>query len=151
MERTFCLIKPDGVHRGLIGEVITRLENKGLQLIGVKMLVVNPQLAALHYAEHEGKVFYPQLLEYITAGPVVAMCVRGHRAVSVLRSLVGKTDPAEAAGGTIRGDYGLCKGRNIVHASDSLAAAEREIALYFASEELVDCEQALLPWIYRED
>jgi nucleoside-diphosphate kinase len=145
------MVKPDGVQRGLIGEVIARIERKGLQVVGMKLLTVTPELAALHYAEHEGKVFYPKLIEYITAGPVVALVVEGHRAVGVLRSLVGKTDPAEAQTGTIRGDFGLCKGRNLVHAADSIDAAKREIALYFAADDLVTYDQALLAWVHRDD
>ena len=151
MERTLCLVKPDGVHRHLIGEVISRVERKGLQIVGLKLLNVSSDLAAEHYAEHSAKPFYPQLIEYITSGPVVAMCVEGSRAVQILRSLLGKTDPAEAALGTIRGDFGLCKGRNIAHASDSVAAAEREINLYFHADELVSTKMALCDWIFRED
>jgi len=151
MERTLCLIKPDAVHRGLMGEVISRIERKGLQIVAMKLLTVSPALAARHYAEHEGKHFYVKLVEHITGGPVVALCVRGHRAVSVLRSLVGKTDPADASTGTIRGDFGLCKGRNLVHAADSLEAAAREVALYFTPEELASYEHALLEWVHRDD
>lgn len=151
MERTLCLVKPDGVQRHLIGEVINRLERKGLQIVGLKMLLVSPELAGQHYAEHSGKPFYPKLIEYITSGPVVAMCIEGHRAVTVLRSLLGKTDPAEAAPGTIRGDFGLCKGRNLVHASDSCDAAKKEISLFFTECELVVYNPALNPWIFRED
>lgn len=151
MERTLCLIKPDGVQRGLIGEVIKRIERKGLTVCGLKMVKVSDSLAAEHYAEHNGKPFYPKLIEYITSGPVVALCVTGHRSITVLRTIVGKTDPAEAAPGTMRGDFGLCKGRNLVHASDSAAAAEREIALFFAPEELYATDMALSQWIFRED
>lgn len=151
MERTLCLVKPDGVHRQLIGEVINRIERKGLQIVGLKLVSVSLNLAAEHYAEHRSKPFYPQLIEYITSGPVVAICVEGHRSVSILRSLLGKTDPAEAAIGTIRGDFGLCKGRNIAHASDSVTAAGREINLYFNAVELVSTKTALYDWIFRED
>jgi len=151
VERTLCLVKPDGVHRRLIGEVIGRIERKGLQIVGLKLLKVTPELAAEHYAEHSAKPFYPQLIEYITSGPVVAMCVEGSRSVAILRSLLGKTDPAEASLGTIRGDFGLCKGRNIAHASDSVTAAEREINLYFNAAELVSMKLALYDWIFRED
>ncbi|KAF0195506.1 MAG: nucleoside-diphosphate kinase [Bacillota bacterium] len=151
MERTLCLIKPDGVQRYLIGEVINRIERKGLQIVGLKMLVLSPELAAQHYAEHVSKPFYSKLVEYITSGPIVALCVQGHRSVTVLRSILGKTDPAEAAPGTIRGDLGLTKGRNIVHASDSVEAAEKEIRLYFNNSELISSKLALLDWIFRED
>lgn len=151
MERTLCLIKPDAVQRGLVGELIARLERKGLQIIGIKMLRLSRELAALHYAEHQGKAFYPKLIEGIVSGPIVALCVQGYRAVSVLRSIVGKTDPAEAATGTVRGDFGLCKGRNLVHAADGIEAAKREIALYFSENEVIDFNWALYEWIYRED
>jgi nucleoside-diphosphate kinase len=145
------LIKPDGVQRQLIGEVLGRIERKGLQIVGLKMLVVSPELAAEHYAEHVNKSFYPKLIEYITSGPIIAICLQGHRCVTVMRTILGKTDPAEALPGTIRGDLGLSKGRNIVHASDSVAAAEREINLYFQAAELVSSKMALYDWIFRED
>lgn len=151
MERTLCLVKPDGVQRGLIGEVVLRLERKGLQIVGMKMLNISAELAAKHYEAHGGKSFYPTLVEHITSGPVVALAVQGHRAVEVVRSLNGKTDPALAMVGTIRGDFGLTMSRNIVHAADSVEAATYEISLYFKPEELISYDQALYKWIFRED
>ncbi|MBT9176179.1 MAG: Nucleoside diphosphate kinase [Firmicutes bacterium] len=151
MERTLCLIKPDAVQRGLMGAVVSRVERKGLQIVGLRMLKASRELAAIHYAEHQGKAFYPKLIDYITSGPIVALCVQGHRAVSVLRAIVGKTDPAEAVSGTIRGDFGMCKGRNVIHASDSVDAAKREIELYFGQDELIDFDWTIYEWVYRED
>lgn len=151
MEKTLCVIKPDGVERQLIGEIISRIERKGLQISGLKLFSVSREQAAEHYKEHLDKPFYKKLVEYITSGPVVAMCVEGHRAISVLRTIVGKTDPVEALPGTIRGDFGLCKGRNLVHASDSQAAAERELKLYFSKAEIITHSPTILPWVYRED
>ncbi|MBS3872895.1 MAG: nucleoside-diphosphate kinase [Firmicutes bacterium] len=151
MERTLCLVKPDGVQRGLMGEVISRFERKGLQIVGVKMQRISAELAAKHYAAHLEKPFYPTLVEHITSGPVLALAVEGHRAVEVVRSLIGKTDPAAAMTGTIRGDFGLTMSRNIVHAADSVEAAAYEIALYFTPAELLTYDQALHNWIFRED
>lgn len=137
MERTFLMVKPDGVRRGLVGEVIRRIERKGLRLAGMKLLQVSDELAGRHYAEHRDKPFYGELVEFITSGPVVAMVVEGRAAVEVTRSLIGATDPVKAAPGTIRGDFGLLLTENVVHASDSAAAAEREIGLYFQAEEVI--------------
>jgi len=137
MEQTFVMVKPDGTNRRLIGNVISRLEMKGLKLVGIKIMWVSRDLAEKHYAEHKGKGFYDSLIDYITSSPVVAMVWEGKSAVKVVRNLVGKTDPVEASPGTIRGDYGLDVGKNIVHASDSLESAEREISLYFNKEEII--------------
>jgi nucleoside-diphosphate kinase len=131
------MVKPDGVRRGLVGEVIRRIEAKGLRLKGMKMIRVAPELAAQHYAEHRDKPFYPELIAFITSGPVVAMVVEGRDAVSVVRNLMGATDPVKAAPGTIRGDFGLELTENVVHGSDSPESAAREIGLYFTAEELV--------------
>lgn len=131
------MVKPDGVRRGLVGEVIRRIEAKGLRLKGMKMMRVAPELAAQHYAEHRDKPFYPELIAFITSGPVVAMVVEGRDAVSVVRNLMGATDPVKAAPGTIRGDFGLELTENVVHGSDSPESAAREIGLYFTTEELV--------------
>jgi nucleoside-diphosphate kinase len=136
--RTFVMVKPDGVRRGLAGTVIARFEQKGLKLVGLKLLAVTPELAAQHYAEHRDKPFYPELIRFITGGPVVAMVWEGREAVSVARALMGATDPAKAAPGTIRGDFGLAITENIVHGSDSDESAEREIALYFDAGDLVE-------------
>ena len=149
MERTFVMVKPDGVHRGFIGEIISRLERKGLKIVGMKMIKISTELAKEHYAEHKGKPFFNNLVDFITSGPVVAMVVEGKNAIKVVRNLVGATNPAEAAPGTIRGDFGLDVGRNIVHASDSPSSAEREISLFFKPEEIVEYEKVDEKWIYE--
>ena len=150
MERTFVMIKPDGVHRSLIGEVISRLERKGLKIVAMKMLWIDKELAERHYAEHREKPFFSSLVDYITSGPVVAMVVEGRNAIKVVRNLVGATNPVEASPGTIRGDLGMDLGRNVVHASDSLQSAEREISLFFAENEIVDYEKSGEEWVYEE-
>ncbi|MDI6655550.1 MAG: nucleoside-diphosphate kinase [Candidatus Hydrothermarchaeota archaeon] len=131
MERSFFMVKPDGVERGLIGEIISRVEKKGLRIVAMEMLRVDRALARKHYAEHKGKPFFEDLVAYITSGPCVAMVVEGENAINVLREMIGKTNPKEAAAGTIRGDFGVDKQRNVVHASDSRESAEREITLFF--------------------
>ena len=130
-ETTFTMVKPDGVARGLIGEVIARFERKGLKLLNIRMLTIDEALARRHYAEHVDRPFFPELLEFITKGPVVAMEWAGESAVSVARSLMGATDPKSADPGTIRGDLGLAVTQNIVHGSDSPESATRELALFF--------------------
>lgn len=130
-QTTLVLVKPDGVKRGLVGEVIRRLERKKLKLIDLRMLTLDRDLAAKHYAEHAGKPFYPELVDFIASGPVVAMAVHGEEAISVVRQLMGATDPKKAAPGTVRGDFGLELSENIVHGSDSPEAARRELALFF--------------------
>ena len=131
MERTFIMIKPDGVARGLIGEVIGRFERKGLTLTNLRMLTIDEELAQNHYAEHVDKGFFRELLSFITSGPVVAMEWTGEGAVSAARAVIGPTDPMQAGPGTIRGDYGLAVTKNIVHGSDSPESAERELGLFF--------------------
>jgi nucleoside-diphosphate kinase len=131
MQSTFVMVKPDGVRRGLVGEVISRLERKGLRLTRVRMLTIDRALAERHYAEHVGKPFFPDLAAFITGGPVLAMEWQGEDAVEVARALMGATDPRKAAPGTIRGDFGLATTENIVHGSDSPASAERELELFF--------------------
>lgn len=131
MERTFVMVKPDGVSRRLVGEVIGRLERKGLTLENARMLTIDDALAKRHYAEHEGKPFYGELVDFISSGPVMAMQWAGEGAVAVVRTLVGVTNPAEAAPGTIRGDFGLEIAHNIVHASDSPDSAVRELGIFF--------------------
>ena len=135
-ERTFIAVKPDGVQRGLIGEVIKRFEAKGFKVIGLKMLNVSSEQAAAHYAEHFGKPFYPRLIQYIQSGPIVAMVIQGYNAVAGARHLMGSTDPNQAEVGTIRADFAQVKEYNIVHGSDSVESAEREIAIYFNENEL---------------
>jgi nucleoside-diphosphate kinase len=138
MERTLVLVKPDGVQRGLIGPIICRLENRGLKLIGLKFLQMTRELAERHYAVHAGKPFYDGLVDYIVSAPVVAMVWEGKRAVSAVRSTMGSTNPVEAEPGTIRGDFALEIGRNLVHGSDSVENAALEVALFFEPRELVE-------------
>lgn len=148
MERTFVMVKPDGVQRGLVGRVITAIEKKGYQLCGIKMLKLSLKTAAKHYAEHEGKPFYNALLEYITSSPVVAMVWQGPDVVRGVRNLIGATNPLEAAPGSLRGDYAVDIGHNLVHGSDSPEMAKREIALYFEPADLVAYERDAGKWIW---
>lgn len=136
-ERTFIAVKPDGVQRGLTGEIIKRFESKGYKVIGLKMLQVSDEQAKAHYAEHEGKPFYPRLIRYIKSGPIVAMVIQGYNAVAGARHLMGSTDPDKAEVGTIRADFAQVMEYNIVHGSDSVASAQREIAIYFNEDELL--------------
>ena len=149
MERTYLMIKPDAVQRGLIGDIVSRFEKKGLKLIAMKFMTIPEQTAETHYGEHKGKKFYGPLISYITSGPVVAMVWEGEGAVSVCRNIMGKTDPKESSPGTIRGDHGMQTGRNIIHGSDSPGSAEREISIFFRPEELVDYERTADHWIYE--
>ncbi len=150
IERTLVLIKPDGVQRGLIGEIIARLERRGLKLIAAKFLQVSQDLAETHYAVHKGKPFYEGLIRYITSAPVMAMVWEGPNAIAAVRQTMGATRPTEAAPGTVRHDFGLEVGRNLTHASDSPETAAQEIALWFRPEELVSWRRALDPWIMEE-
>jgi nucleoside-diphosphate kinase len=136
-ERTFVMIKPDAHGRRLSGEILSRFERRGFAIRGLKLLRVSRDQAAQHYAEHEGKPFYPDLVDFITSGPVVAMVLEGPAAVSTVRTMMGATNPLDSAPGTIRGDYALEIGENAVHGSDSTESAEREIPIYFAEDELV--------------
>ena len=135
-ERTFIAVKPDAVQRGLIGEIVKRFETKGYKIIGLKMLQVSDEQAKAHYAEHEGKPFYPRLIRYIQSGPIVAMVVQGYGAVAGARHMMGCTDPLKADMGTIRADFAQVMEYNVVHGSDSIESAEREIAIYFNENEL---------------
>lgn len=137
VERTLVLLKPDAVQRKLCGEIIRRFERKGLLLFALKLLQLTPEMAASHYAEHVGKPFYPSLVEFITSGPVVAMVLAGPNAVKIVRTMMGSTNPVDALPGTIRGDYAKVMSYNVVHGSDSAASAEREIAIYFAEQEII--------------
>ena len=137
MEKTFFMIKPDGVKRNLVGDVISRIEKKGLAIKAMKMLQIDDQLAEEHYAEHVDKPFFPDLKEFITSGPVVAMVVEGPKAIKTVRKMMGATDPFESEIGTIRGDYALSIDENIVHGSDSVESAKREIELFFAESEIL--------------
>ena len=147
MEKTFVMLKPDAVSRGLMGEIISRLEKKGLKMVAAKFMVITEDIASRHYAEHVKKPFYPDLLSFITSGPVLAMVWEGEKAVSVVRNIVGKTDPVEALPGTIRGDYGMIKTMNLIHASDSIESAEREISIFFRPGEIIDWERADRNWL----
>jgi nucleoside-diphosphate kinase len=135
-ERTFIAVKPDAVQRGLIGEIVKRFETKGYKVIGLKMIRVTDEQAQAHYAEHEGKPFYPRLIRYIQSGPIVAMVVQGYGAVAGARHMMGCTDPNKADMGTIRADFAQVMEYNVVHGSDSIESAEREIAIYFNENEL---------------
>lgn len=137
-ERTFLMVKPDGVARRLVGEVISRLERKGLKLVAAKFMRISREHSKKHYAEHVGKDFYKSLEDFITSGPVLAMVWEGESAITVARALMGKTDPKEALPGTIRGDLGIAKTKNIIHGSDGPESAKKEIALFFRPEELID-------------
>ncbi|MEM2933322.1 MAG: nucleoside-diphosphate kinase [Methanocellales archaeon] len=149
MERTFLMVKPDGVQRGLIGKIISRVEERGLKIIGLKLLKLDIELARLHYAEHANKPFFQNLIAFITSAPVIAIVVEGKNAVKVVRKMIGLTDPQNSSPGTIRGDYALETGRNIIHASDSPESAKREIALYFKEEELIPYKRIDEDWIYE--
>ncbi|MCY1621615.1 nucleoside-diphosphate kinase [Staphylococcus pettenkoferi] len=149
MERTFLMLKPDAVQRNLIGEVISRIERKGLKLVGAKLMTVPRSLAETHYSEHQGKPFYEGLVSFITSAPVFAMVVEGEDAVDVSRHIIGETNPSEAAPGTIRGDFGLTIGRNIIHGSDSTESADKEINLWFNPEELSDYTANNEAWLYE--
>ncbi|MCG3212110.1 MAG: Nucleoside diphosphate kinase [Anaerolineae bacterium] len=147
MERTLIIIKPDGVERNLIGPIITRFEQRGLKIIGMKLVRVSDELARKHYAIHEGKPFFEPLIAYITSAPVVVMALEGPQAIQAARNTIGATKPVEAAPGSIRGDFGMMVGRNLVHGSDSVENGEAEIALWFAESELVSYERVLDRWI----
>jgi len=146
-QRTLVLCKPDTVQRQLIGRVISRLEKKGLKIIGMKMLRVDEDLARQHYQEHVEKAFFSDLVSFITVSPVVAIAIEGNNAVEVVRRLMGATNPQDAAAGTIRGDFGLNLTKNVVHGSDSLGSAKRELALFFSQEELQDYSLELEAWL----
>jgi nucleoside-diphosphate kinase len=147
MERTLVLVKPDGVQRGLIGEIVARFERKGLKVVGLRLLAVPREMAERHYAVHAGKHFYEGLVEFITSGPVAAVALEGPDAIATVRRLVGATMPNEADPGTIRGDLGISGLRNLIHASDGAETARDELALWFAAGELRDYEREVDTWI----
>ncbi len=149
MEKTFAMIKPDAVQRGLAGTIISRYEAKGLRIAAMKIMQVTDELARQHYAEHVNKPFFPGLLSYITSGPVVALVLEGKNAVAEVRKLNGATNPLEAACGTIRGDFAQEVGRNVVHGSDSVESAAREIAIYFDEKEVLDYEYLPEKWLFE--
>jgi nucleoside-diphosphate kinase len=142
MQKSFVMLKPDAVLRRLTGKILTRFEERGLQILAAKMMIIPRDQASEHYAEHKEKPFFGDLVDYITSGPVLAMVIEGDECISLIRKMVGATNPKEAELGTIRGDFAIQTGRNIVHASDSPASAEREIALFFQDDEI--CEYQLL-------
>lgn len=149
MERTFVMIKPDGVQRNLVGEIISRLEKKGYKLVAMKLMQLTEEHARVHYQEHMEKPFFPGLVEYITSGPVVAMVWEGKNAVKGIRQLMGATNPQEALPGTIRGDYGLDIGRNVIHGADSVASAQREMQIYFTPQEILTYDKEMEKWQYE--
>jgi nucleoside-diphosphate kinase len=146
-ERTLVLLKPDAVQRGLIGPILARFERRGLKIVALKLLQVTPELAAWHYAVHEGKPFYAPLVQFITSGPVVAMVIQGKEAIDVVRATMGATNPAEADPGTIRADFGLEIGRNLVHGSDGPQTAAFEIPLFFSDDEILEYARDTERWI----
>ncbi len=150
MEQSLVLVKPDGVQRGLIGEVISRLEHRGLRLVCARFMNVSKQLAETHYAIHKGKPFYEGLIQYITSAPVMAMVWEGPNAVAAIRQTMGATRPTEAAPGSLRHDFALEVGRNLTHASDEPANAEKEVALWFKKEELVDWKRDVDRWVFEK-
>jgi nucleoside-diphosphate kinase len=150
MERTLIIIKPEGVQRGIIGNIVTRFEQRGLKFVGLKLIHITPMLAEQHYGIHKGKPFYPGLVKHITSGPVVVAVVEGPKAISVVRTTMGATNAAEAIPGTIRGDFALEIGFNIIHGSDGPETAQQEINLFFKPEELVDYGLATAQWIYEQ-
>jgi len=150
MERTFAFIKPDGVQRGLIGKVIERFENRGMKILAMKLINITPEQAKEHYKEHEGKDFYEPLLDYIMSGPVVAMVIEGRDCVKQIRKLAGDTDPKDAEPGTIRYDFAQNISRNIIHAADSDTSAEREIAIYFNPDEILDYSLDVHHWVFGD-
>jgi nucleoside-diphosphate kinase len=143
------MVKPDGVQRNLVGEVISRMEKRGLKILALKMYTIPEEIARAHYAEHEGKPFFQSLLDFITSGPSVSIVIQGKNAVSVIRTMVGATNPSEAAAGTIRGEFGLDTGRNIVHASDSTESANREISIHFSESEISQYLRIDEQWLYE--
>lgn len=148
MERTFTMIKPDGVQKGLIGEIVGRIERKGFKLLGLKMMAISEELAKKHYAEHQDKPFFGELVDFITSGPVVAMVWEGPGVIAAMRTLMGKTNPSEALPGTVRGDLAVSMAQNIIHGSDSPESAQREIGLFFSPEEILDYKRDMDKWAF---
>ena len=149
MERTFVMVKPDGVQRNLVGEVIRRFEAKGFTLVGLKMMQVSRELAEQHYDVHKEKPFFGGLVDFIVSAPVVAMVWEGEGVVAAARKIIGATNPLTAEPGTIRGDYGISIGRNLIHGSDAIETAQREINLWFTEEELISWEPTITAWLYE--
>ncbi|MCL6433348.1 MAG: nucleoside-diphosphate kinase [Leptolyngbyaceae cyanobacterium HOT.MB2.61] len=149
MERTFLAIKPDGVQRKLVGEIIRRFEAKGFTLVGLKLMNVSRELAETHYGVHRERPFFASLVEFITSGPVVAMVWEGEGVIASARKIIGATNPLNAEPGTIRGDFGVNVGRNLIHGSDAPETAQQEVSLWFKEEELVNWQPTLMPWIHE--
>lgn len=149
MERSLIILKPDAVQRSLIGPIITRLEQRGLKLAGMKLMQIDESLARSHYSVHEGKPFFEDLVAYITSGPVVVIAIMGDGVIQMIRNTVGATNPANAAPGTIRGDFGVEIGRNLIHASDSPENGEKEVALFFKSGGLIEWGRSVDVWVYE--
>ncbi len=148
MEKTFLMVKPDGVQRNLIGEVVSRFEKKGFKLVGSKLMVISKDLAETHYGEHKERPFFGELVDFITSGPVFAMVWEGENVIATGRDMVGQTNPADAAPGTIRGDFAVTVGKNIIHGSDSVDSAKREIGLFFDASEVIEYSKQDSAWIY---
>lgn len=148
MEKTFLMVKPDGVQRELIGEIVSRFEKKGFQLVGAKLMNISNELAEEHYGEHKERPFFGELVEFITSGPVFAMVWQGENVIATARQMMGATNPKDAAPGTIRGDFGVTVGKNIIHGSDSPESAKREISLFFNEAELVEYSKLINSWVY---
>jgi nucleoside-diphosphate kinase len=148
MEKTFLMVKPDGVQRNLVGDIVNRFEKKGFKLAGAKLMVISEELAKQHYGEHQDKPFFGELVDFITSGPVFAMVWEGENVISVARNMMGKTNPQEADPGTVRGDFGITVGKNIIHGSDSPESAEKEINLFFNEDEIIDYSKQDQDWIY---
>lgn len=149
MEHSLIILKPDAVQRGLVGPILTRIEQRGLKIAGLKLMQIDDALARRHYGVHEGKPFFAGLVEYITSGPVVVLAITGKNVITTIRTMVGATNPVSAAPGTIRGDFGLEIGRNLIHASDSPENGEAEVALFFTAGELIDAERSIDRWVYE--
>lgn len=147
MERTFLMVKPDGVQRNLIGEIVSRFEKKGFQLVGGKLMTISQELAENHYGEHKERPFFGELVDFITSGPVFAMVWEGENVIATARTMMGATNPKDAAPGTIRGDYAVQVGMNIIHGSDSPESAVREIGIFFKEEELNTYDKAINKWV----
>jgi nucleoside-diphosphate kinase len=150
-ERTLILVKPDGMQRGLAGEIISRLESRGLRIVGLRMLRVDEALARRHYAEHDGKPFFDGLIGYITSSPIIAAVLEGTSAIEVVRKTMGVTNPAQAEPGTIRGDLAVELGRNLIHGSDGPESAAREIALFFDESQMFDYRRDVDRWVFEEE
>jgi nucleoside-diphosphate kinase len=148
METTLIILKPDAVQRGLMGQIISRFENKGLQVVGCKLMKITPELAATHYEAHKAKPFYAGLVRFMTSAPVLVLALRGNKSIEISRAMMGATFGSKAAAGTIRGDFGVSNSFNLIHGSDSPEAAERELNLFFRPEELIAYDRAITPWVY---